>query len=89
MAESRKTSAKSEELVPVKLFKDDNRYNDDVFVGVNGRTWQIKRGVEVMVPPAVAEVLKNAQEQREKASMNTDKLEAEFLASSRSHGFNI
>lgn len=89
MAESRKTSAKLEELVPVKLFKDDNRYNDDVFVGVNGRTWQIKRGVEVMVPPAVAEVLKNAQEQREKASMNTDKLEAEFLASSRSHGFNI
>ena len=89
MAESRKTSAKLEELVPVKLFKDDNRYNDDVFVGVNGRTWQIKRGVEVMVPPAVAEVLKNAQEQREKASMNTDKLEAEFLASSRYHGFNI
>lgn len=89
MAESRKASAKSEELVPVKLFKDDNRYNDDVFVGVNGRTWQIKRGVEVMVPPSVAEVLKNAQEQRDKASMNTDKLQAEFLASSRSHGFNI
>lgn len=31
---------------------------DDVFVAVNGRTWLIKRGVEVAVPACVAEVLK-------------------------------
>lgn len=31
----------------------------DVFVGVNERTWVIKRGVEVDVPACVAEVLEN------------------------------
>lgn len=35
---------------------------EDVFVGVNGRTWSIKRGVEVEVPECVFEVL----ERREK-----------------------
>ena len=34
---------------------------DDVFVGVNGRTWQLKRGVQIEVPLCVAEVLDNSQ----------------------------
>lgn len=35
---------------------------DDVFVGVNGKTWLIKRGVDVEVPACVAEVLKHREE---------------------------
>jgi len=35
---------------------------DDVFVRVNQRTWQIKRGVTVTVPECVAEVLEHAEE---------------------------
>ena len=35
---------------------------DDVFVRVNQRTWQIKRGVTVEVPECVAEVLEHAEE---------------------------
>ena len=31
---------------------------DDVFVGLNGKTYLIKRGVEVEVPAGVAEILK-------------------------------
>lgn len=87
MAEVKKLG--KEDLVPVKLFRDDSRYTDDVFVGVNGKTWIIKRGVEVMVPPAVAEVLRHAQEQREMAAMNTDRLQAEFSAASKSYGIDI
>ena len=34
--------------------------SDDVIVGVNFKTYQIKRGVPVAVPKPVAEVLKNA-----------------------------
>lgn len=34
---------------------------DDVFVGINGKTYQIKRGVEVEVNRAVYEVLVNSQ----------------------------
>ena len=40
---------------------------DDVPVGVNGRTWLIKRGVDVEVPECVAEVLRNREEMLEKA----------------------
>ena len=35
---------------------------DDVFVGVNGKTWLIKRGVEVEVPASVVEVLQHREE---------------------------
>lgn len=35
---------------------------DDVFVGLNGRTFMIKRGVEVEVPEGVAEILRNREE---------------------------
>lgn len=35
---------------------------DDVFVSVNNRTWQIKRGVTVEVPACVAEVLRHSEE---------------------------
>ena len=35
---------------------------EDVFVGLNGRTFQIKRGVEVEVPEGVAEILRNREE---------------------------
>ena len=40
---------------------------EDVFVGVNGRTWLIKRGEEVEVPACVAEVLRHKEEMLEQA----------------------
>jgi hypothetical protein len=51
------------ETVTVKLFKDNRRYKGDVFASVNGRRYQIQRGVEVEVPPEVAEVLEHSQHQ--------------------------
>lgn len=35
---------------------------DDVYVAVNGRSYQIKRGVDVEVPDYVAEVLQHKEE---------------------------
>ena len=35
---------------------------EDVFVGLNGKTYLIKRGVEVEVPDYVAEVLQHKEE---------------------------
>lgn len=35
---------------------------DDVYVCVNGKSYQIKRGVEVEVPDFVAEVLQHKEE---------------------------
>ena len=46
-----------EEMVTIRLFKDNERYKDDVFVAINGRSFQIKRGESVQVPKCVADVL--------------------------------
>lgn len=35
---------------------------DDVFVGLNGKTYLIKRGAEVEVPAGVAEILKRKED---------------------------
>ena len=52
----------------IHLFKDNGRYKDDVFVGVNGVNYMIQRGVDVEVPPEVAEVLEHSQQQDERTA---------------------
>ena len=59
------------ELVEIYLFEDGDRYKDDVFVAVNGKTFQIKRGENVKVPRYVKEVLDN--------SMTQDKAAAKYM----------
>jgi len=51
------------ELVSVKLFKDNNRYRDDVFVAVNGVGMIVPRGVEVKIPRKYAIALANSEKQ--------------------------
>ena len=51
--------------VRIRLFKDNSRYKGDLFVSVNGVNYKIRRGVEVEVPPEVAEVLEHSQQQDE------------------------
>jgi hypothetical protein len=60
-------NTKGEKMVKIRLFKDNRSYNDDVVVGVNGRMFQIQRGVDVEVPECVAEVLRNSEKQDQHA----------------------
>lgn len=55
--ERAKMNAYWDELVEVRLFKDNNKYADDVFVSVNGKTIQLKRGEKVKIPRKFAAVL--------------------------------
>ena len=55
------TSDYYNELVKVNLFKDNDRYKDDVFVAVNGVGMLVPRGKEVEIPRKYAEVLKNSE----------------------------
>ncbi len=68
-------NSKGEKMVKIRLFKDNKAYVGDVFVGVNGRTWQIQRGVEVEVPEYVAEVLRNSEAQDREAIQQMDDLQ--------------
>ena len=73
----------ADDLVTIKLFKDSDKYKDDVFVGVNGVAWQIQRGVEVEVPRYVADVLEQSMAQdTATANMITRKSE-EFEAEAK------
>ena len=53
-----------EKIVKIRLPKI-RKDQPDEFVGVNGRTWLIKRGVTVEVPECVAEVLQHKEEMLE------------------------
>lgn len=66
------------EPVDIKLFKDSNRYKDDLFVSVNGRTFQIKRGVKVTVPRNVAEVIKQSEDNEYENSILFEGMSTEF-----------
>lgn len=69
MAEKKETVKTTEtELVDVYLFEDGDKYRDDVFVAVNGKTYQIKRGEHVKVPKFVKEVLDNSMKQDREAN---------------------
>ena len=68
-------SKTGEKMVKIHLFKDNKAYTDDVFVGVNGKTYQLKRGVDVEVPESVAEVLKNSERQDVEAIRIMDELQ--------------
>ena len=66
MAETKKTTKKKsqfagEEMVTIKL-PLTRIEKDDVWVAVNGKSMQIKRGVEVEVPKCIAEVLQHKEE---------------------------
>lgn len=61
-------------MVKRRLFKDNDKYQADVFVCVNGKAYTIKRGVDVEIPEEVAEVLDNADDQLMVAAQKMDEL---------------
>lgn len=54
---------KTADKVSIHLFRDNERYKNDVFVCVNGKTALIQRGKTVEVSPDIAEVLENSMQQ--------------------------
>ena len=70
-----------DELVEVELFKDNNKYKDDVYVSVNGENCLIKRGEKVKVKRKFADVLENSKMQDFKTSELIDKKSKEFANS--------
>ncbi len=67
-AKNRDVEKRMAEKVTVKLFKDNGKYKDDVFVAVNGERYQIQRGVPVTVPRYIAAVLEESMRQDEQTA---------------------
>lgn len=69
------------ELVEVRLFKDNNKYKDDVYVSVNGENCVIKRGEKVLVKRKFAEVLDKSDMQDYETSKLIEQKSSEFAKS--------
>ena len=70
------TEEKDDGMVTIHLFKDDDRYSAPVFVGVNGDSYLIQRGMGVKVPKAVAEVLEHSIKQDAEAARKSQAMQA-------------
>lgn len=62
-----KKNVKNEELVEITLFRDGEKYKDDVYVCVNGESCLIRRGEPVRVRRCIAEVLEHSMRQDARA----------------------
>lgn len=74
---------KTEKLVTIELFRDGDKYKDDVFVCINGRSWQIKRGEEVKVPESVAKALAASKKQDNSTEKMIQKNQDDFREASK------
>lgn len=75
--EQKQEEQKQEEMVMIRL-PLDKHHKKDLFVGVNGRTWQIQRGVNVMVPLCVKEVIENSEAMQNEALAYEEAMQAEL-----------
>ena len=86
-AEAKKRKAAEEyekylnEYISVKLFKDNDRYKDDVYVAVNGQNCIIKRGEWVRIKRKFAMVLDTSEIQDMKTAELIDREQRRFAES--------
>lgn len=76
-------ASRDEELVPIRLFKDNERYKDDVFVAVNGERVQIRRGETVRIKRKFAQVLEQSMRQDTDTARLMEQKAAEYEANAK------
>lgn len=77
MAVSTKKETYPENWVSVFVAPGMGKDKGTIFVGVNGKGYYVPRGKSVMVPPEVAEVLKNRDEMLDQAEAYQDSVLAD------------
>ena len=77
-----------DELVTVQLFRDNDKYQGDVFVAVNGQTCLIKRGGPVQIKRKVARVLEESMAQDNATADLISRETSKFQEESRARGIN-
>ena len=56
------TAQKPDDYVEIRLFRDGDKYRDDVLVGFNGYMCRIKRGVPVKIKRSFAKVIAESED---------------------------
>lgn len=70
--------ARMNETVTIELFKDTDRYKYDVVVRVDGKRYQLKRGIPIQVPRKVYDVVKQQLMQDQATAQLIESKESEF-----------
>lgn len=73
------------ELVSFQLFKDGDKYKDDVYVCVNGERLLIKRGEEVKIPRKFALVLEQSKAQDAATAAMIEDRASQFMEEAKTH----
>lgn len=81
-----KKTRPEDELVTVQLFKDSNKYKDDVTLHVNGQNVVIQRGKPVQIKKKFAEVLEHSLEQDARTSDLITMRQSEFESKRQAMG---
>lgn len=85
-ADTAKANAELEEYVEIQLFKDNDKYKDNVFVCVNGENCVVPRGEKWKIKKKFALVLEQSHAQDLMTGQLMDSKAAEYEASAREHG---
>jgi len=64
--------------VTIELFKDDYRYREPLYVGINGRNWLIQRGVPVEVDDYVADFIEEMRAEEARIMRRVEAEEKEY-----------
>lgn len=75
-----------EDEVEITLFKDADKYKDDLFVGLNGHGILIKRGVPVTIKRKYYLVIKQSEQMEAVVSDLLDKAVRDYEAESKKYG---
>ncbi|MCF8012459.1 MAG: hypothetical protein K9L56_14400 [Clostridiales bacterium] len=66
------------EKVAFKAIYDGEKYKDDITVTVNGKNFQIQRGVRVMVPRYILNVLEDHERQQAEAANTSERYNQQY-----------
>lgn len=84
----REANKRSMEPVKIHVDRGNMRNSRNVEVAINGVQYLVPRGVDVMVPRCVAEVINNAEKQRDNAFAMQEEKSAEFVTAEAQGAFN-
>lgn len=76
----------SQKKVVIELFKDDYRYKEPLFVGINGRFMLIQRGVPVEVDEYIADFIEQMKKEEARIMRRVEAEEKEYLEKTASLG---
>ena len=69
------------EKIPVKFFKDNEQYKDDIITIYRGLVYNIKRGIATEIPRGLAFALEDAEAQNQRATFAMEKFEEAYSKS--------